>query len=600
MKTVFALLGNPNSGKTTLFNQLTGSNGHIGNFAGVTVEKKQAPLKKDKSVTVTDLPGIYSLSPYSAEEIVTRNFIINENVDCIINIADATSLERSLFLTLQLIELSVPTVLALNMIDEADASGIFIDTKKLSHSLGIPVTKVSAIRNEGIDKLIKLAFSVSKAPKKPTYQSFESDASTKYKIIEKICSECVTKPGNQSKPQLLSRKIDAILTHKVFALPIFFIAIFLVFYITFGPVGNTFKSIFSAGIDYIIYLASTALASSNVSPHLHSLVIDAIFAGVGSVLSFLPTILLLFFMLSLLEDSGYMARMAFIMDKPLRRIGLSGHAFVPLLLGFGCSVPAIMSTRTLTNSRDRWLTILLVPFMSCSAKLPIYSVFVAAFFPSHGALVMMLLYIFGVIMGILSTLFLKRTVFSKHSMPFMLELPAYRLPTAKNVFRNMSDKAGDFITKAFTVIFPATIVIWLLQSFDMHFAMTFDASQSILAALGKALSPIFAPLGFGNWQTVTALVTGLGAKEAVLSTLSVLTNANASTLPYVLTKIFSPHQALSFLIFTLLYTPCIASLAAIRREFCSFGKALLAMLYQTSFAWLVSFVFYSFSLLFTV
>ncbi len=599
MKTVFALTGNPNSGKTTLFNCLTGSNGHVGNFPGVTVEKKEGTLKNHKNTVITDLPGIYSLSPYSAEEIVTRNFIINEKPDCIINIADATALERSLFLTLQLAELGVPMVLALSMMDEATSSGIEVNTKRLSHLLGMPVIAISANKNKGIDNLTKLAFSAIKNTTKYACSGFyDGNAAARYKFIEKICSECVTKNHDQSKSQLLSRKIDSILTHKIFAMPIFFCIMFSIFWTTFGPIGGAFKEIFASGIDYITRLTDKLLISSNASPWIHSLIIDGVFAGVGSVLSFLPTILLLFFLLSILEDSGYMARVAFIMDRPLRRIGLSGHSFVPMLIGFGCSVPAIMATRTLSSSRDRWLTILLVPFMSCSAKLPIYAIFTAAFFPNYGALVMTALYFFGIFMGILSTLILKHTVFGNKSIPFMLELPSYRFPGIKNVCRNMYEKAGDFFVKAFVIIFPATIIIWLMQSYDMHFNLVADNSQSILATLGNALSPLFLPLGFGNRHAVTALITGLTAKEAVLSTLSVLTGTNAASLTYALTEIFTPLQAFSFLIFTLLYTPCIASIAAIKREFCSFGKATLVMLYQTAFAWTAAFIVYSFGLLF--
>lgn len=672
MSITFALIGNQNSGKTTLFNQLTGSNQHVGNFPGVTVEKKEGLVRKHKDVSVVDLPGIYSLSPYTAEEVVTRDFALKQKPDGIINIVDATNIERNLYLTLQLTELQIPMVLALNMMDEVIANGNYIDIKKLSDGLGVPVVPISASKNDGIDELIAQSISTVKNNVKPQKTDFcragsvlhkaihsiahivedhanEADiptrfASTKlvegdepiaktlklhdnekelisiivddmekalgtyrdaaladmrYDFIENLCSECVHKKHAQTKGQIRSIKIDAVLTHKFFAIPIFLCIMFFVFWITFGVVGSALSDLFSTGIDYVTSLADTLLVNLNVSEWLRSLVIDGVFAGVGSVLSFMPTIVVLFFMLSILEDSGYMARVAFVMDKLLRKIGLSGRSFVPMLIGFGCSVPAIMATRTLSSERDRRLTILLIPFMSCSAKLPIYSVFTAAFFPEHGALVMICLYILGILMGILSALLLKNTLFKGKPVPFVMELPSYRFPSAKSVSLHMWEKAKDFIVKAFTIIFFATIVIWLLQSFDLRFEMVDDSSQSILASIGKLIAPIFKPLGFGNWETVTALITGLTAKEAVVSTFAVLTGAgDSSSLVPILSQMFSPLQAISFLVFTLLYMPCVAAMAAVKREMGSYKKAVAAMAYQTAFAWLCAFVIYSFGLLF--
>lgn len=672
MNTVFALIGNQNSGKTTLFNQLTGSNQHVGNFPGVTVEKKEGIIRKNKNASVVDLPGIYSLSPYTAEEVVTRDFALNEKPDGIINIVDATNLERNLYLTLQLTELEIPMVLALNMMDEVTASGNYIDVDKLSEGLGIPVVPISASKNDGVDELVCRALSTVKNGIKPQKTDFcqsggelhkaihsiahiiedhardaqiptrfaatklvEGDepmaqklalhkneielisiivsdmekaldtyrdaalADMRYDFIEKLCGRCVEKKNTQTKQQRRSIKIDAVLTHKIFALPIFLCIMFFVFWITFGVVGSTLSDLLSLGIDAVTDAVDGLLSAWQVSDWLHSLIIDGIFAGVGSVLSFLPTIVILFFMLSVLEDSGYMARVAFVMDKLLRRIGLSGRSFVPMLIGFGCSVPAIMATRTLSSERDRRLTILLVPFMSCSAKLPIYAMFTAAFFPDYGAVVMICLYVFGIVMGILSALLLKNTLFKGKSVPFVMELPAYRLPSAKSVCLHMWEKAKDFLVKAFTIIFLATIIIWLLQSFDLRFEMVEDSSQSILAALGKLLSPIFVPLGFGRWEAVTALITGLTAKEAVVSTFAVLTGVgDSASLVAVLSSMFTPLQAVSFLVFTLLYMPCVAAMAAVKRELGGYKRAVLAMLYQTAFAWLAAFLVYSFGLLF--
>ena len=668
----FALIGNQNSGKTTLFNQLTGSNQHVGNFPGVTVEKKEGTLRKHKDVSVVDLPGIYSLSPYTAEEVVTRDFALNDKPDGIINIVDATNIERNLYLTLQLTELQIPMILALNMMDEVTANGDYIDIDKLSSSLGVPVVPISASKNDGIDELVDRAIATVKdgiLPQKTDFcqaggelhktihsiahiiedhanaagiptrfaatklvegdtpmmqrlalhkdevdlitilvQNMEKALGTyrdaaladmRYDFIERLCARCVEKKHTQTKQQLRSIQIDKVLTHKVFALPIFLCIMLLVFWITFGLVGPVLSDLLSEGIDFVTQATDTLLVNLQVSDWLRSLIIDGVFAGVGSVLSFLPTIVILFFLLSILEDSGYMARVAFVMDKILRKIGLSGRSFVPMLIGFGCSVPAIMATRTLSSERDRRLTVMLIPFISCSAKLPIYTVFTAAFFPKGGALVMMGLYVFGILMGILSAFLLKNTLFKGKPVPFVMELPAYRLPAAKSVLLHMWEKAKDFIMKAFTIIFFATIVIWLLQSFDLRFEMVQDSSQSILASIGKFVAPIFAPLGFGNWQAVTALITGLTAKEAVVSTFAVLTGAgDSSSLIPILSGMFTPLQAISFLVFTLLYMPCVAAMAAVKRELGGYKSALLVMLYQTAFAWVAAFVVYSFGLLF--
>ena len=672
MHTTFALIGNQNSGKTTLFNQLTGSNQHVGNFPGVTVEKKEGTLRKHKDVSVVDLPGIYSLSPYTAEEVVTRDFALNDKPDGIINIVDATNIERNLYLTLQLTELQIPMILALNMMDEVTANGNYIDIDKLSSSLGVPVVPISASKNDGIDELVDRAIATVKnciLPQKTDFcqaggelhktihsiahiiedhanaagiptrfaatklvegdtpmmqrlalhkdevdlitilvQNMEKALGTyrdaaladmRYDFIERLCARCVEKKHTQTKQQLRSIQIDKVLTHKVFALPIFLCIMLFVFWITFGLVGPVLSDLLSEGIDFVTQAADTLLVNLQVSEWLRSLLIDGVFAGVGSVLSFLPTIVILFFLLSILEDSGYMARVAFVMDKLLRKIGLSGRSFVPMLIGFGCSVPAIMATRTLSSERDRRLTVMLIPFISCSAKLPIYAVFTAAFFPKGGALVMTGLYVFGILMGILSAFLLKNTLFKGKPVPFVMELPAYRLPSAKSVLLHMWEKAKDFIMKAFTIIFFATIVIWLLQSFDLRFEMVQDSSQSILASIGKFVAPIFAPLGFGNWQAVTALITGLTAKEAVVSTFAVLTGAgDSSSLIPILSGMFTPLQALSFLVFTLLYMPCVAAMAAVKRELGGYKNALLVMLYQTAFAWVAAFVVYSFGLLF--
>lgn len=668
MKTVLALIGNQNSGKTTLFNQLTGSNQHVGNFPGVTVEKKIGGIRKRKEMDLVDLPGIYSLSPYTSEEVVTRDFLIEDRPDAIINIIDATNIERNLYLTLQVIELGIPMVIAMNMMDEVNSCGNSIDVEKLESILGVDVVPISASKNMGIEELITRIISVSQQKTKPKKYDFcagevhraihsiahiiaakadsklipirfaaskivegdklleeklelderEKDiishiieemevaldidreaalADMRYQFIEKACQEAVHKVCD-TKEQRRTTVLDRWLTHKVLAIPIFLGVMSLIFYLTFGVIGSMLSDLFTFVIDYIIKLVDTGLTSLNINATIHSLVIDGIFAGIGSVLSFLPIILLLFFFLSVLEDTGYMARVAFVMDKLLRRIGLSGKSFVPMLIGFGCSVPAIMATRTLASERDRKMTMILIPFMSCSAKLPIYAVFTAAFFPDNQALVMIILYVMGMLMAVLSGLLLKSTVFKGESIPFILELPSYRFPSGKSIFLHMWDKAKDFVRRAFTVIFIATLIIWLLQRFDFKFNMVQNSGESMLARIGSFISPVFIPLGFGDWRASTALITGLTAKEAVISTFAVLTGSVGSgTLQTMLQSMFSPLVAFSFLTFTLLYMPCVATLAAIRREMDSIGKAGLVMLYQTGFAWVVSFLVYQGGLL---
>lgn len=654
---IFALAGNQNSGKTTLFNQLTGSNQHVGNFPGVTVEKKEGIIRKNKDTSVVDLPGIYSLSPYTAEEIVTRDFLIKDKPDGIINIVDATNIERNLYLTLQLIELNIPMVVALNMMDAVTSSGSYIDVEKLSHELGVAVVAISASKNQGIDNLIKKAVEIAKDKVRPKKMDFcegfvhraihavahlvedhaqnmgmsmrfaatrlvegdeqiekslklsanEKDilnhivsemeeelgtdreaalADMRYAFIENICKKAVFR-NKESKEQQRSIKIDNILTHKFFAIPIFLLIMCVIFYLTFGLIGSYLSELLELAISGFTNFTDAALTHFGLSPTIHSLIIDGIYAGVGSVLSFLPLIVVLFFFLSLLEDSGYMARVAFVMDKLLRKIGLSGRSFVPMLIGFGCSVPAILASRTLPSERDRKMTIVLTPFMSCSAKVPIYAIFVAAFFAHNKALVMISLYILGMIVAILSGLLLKNTVFKGDPVPFVMELPAYRLPSFKTITLHVWEKAKDFITRAFTVIFIASLIIWLLQSFDLRFNMVSDSSESMLASIGTYIAPIFKPLGFGNWQSSTALITGLTAKEAVISTFQVLMGGNMS-----LTDLFTPLSAVAFLSFTLLYMPCVAALAAMKREMGA-KYAFFAITYQTGIAWLVAFLVYN-------
>ncbi len=654
----FALIGNQNSGKTTLFNQLTGSNQHVGNFPGVTVEKKEGVIRKSKDATVVDLPGIYSLSPYTAEEVVTRDFLITEKPDGIINIVDATNIERNLYLSLQVMELEIPMVIALNMMDAVQQSGSYIDVAKLEKALGVSVVPVSASKDEGIDYLVTKALQVAKEKIKPKRLDFcegsvhraihsvahliedhaqavslprrfaatrlvegdpqiecalklsenEKDilghivtemeeetktdreaalADMRYAFIETAGHDAVFK-NSESKEHLRSIKIDNILTHKYFAIPVFLLIMALIFWLTFGVIGLWLSNLLSLGIDTFTAFVDRALTAFGLSPTLHSLIIDGVFAGVGSVLTFLPLIIVLFFFLSLLEDSGYMARVAFVMDKLLRKIGLSGRSFVPMLIGFGCSVPAIMATRTLPSARDRKMTILLTPFMSCSAKVPVYGIFAAAFFAKNQALVVISLYILGMVVAIITGLIMKKTAFKGSPVPFVLELPAYRMPSAKTTLLHVWERAKDFIVRAFTIIFLASLVIWLLQSFDFRFNMVEDSSKSMLAIIGSVVAPIFKPLGFGTWQASTALITGLTAKEAVISTFQVLLGSNMT-----LHDLFTPLSALAFLTFTLLYMPCAAAFAATKREMGSLKQAILVVGYQTGVAWIVAFIVYN-------
>ena len=655
---IFALAGNQNCGKTTLFNQLTGANQHVGNFPGVTVDRKSGEIRGQRDCSVVDLPGIYSLRPYTAEEIVTRDFIINEKPDAIINIVDATNLERNLYLTLQMLSLRVPTVLALNMMDELTGNGGSVDVEKLSQGLGIPVVPVCAATGDGIGELISEVMRVAQKRVLPTVYDFcpagpvhrcihavchqiedhaqmagvstrfaatsliEGDtllsgrlqldqneleliehsivqmeiergldrnaalADMRYSFIEKLVAQAVVKP-RESKEHLRSVKVDRILTGKFTAIPIFLGIMLLIFYLTFNVIGSFLSDVLAMGIDALTTAVDAALTNYGLNPVVHSLLIDGIFEGVGSVLSFLPIIVTLFFFLSILEDTGYMARVAFVMDKLLRKVGLSGKSIVPMLIGFGCSVPAVMATRTLSSERDRTMTILLTPFMSCSAKIPIYAFFTAAFFPHNGALVMIGLYVTGIVAGILAALVLDKAVFRGKPIPFVMELPNYRLPSAKSVALLLWDKAKDFLQRAFTVIFFATIAVWFLQSFDAQLNVVSDSARSLLAMLGRLIAPVFAPLGFGDWRCATALITGFIAKESVVSTLEILTAGSA------LTALFTTKTAVSFLVFTLLYTPCVAAIAAIRREVGSPLRAATIALTQCCVAWLVSFVVFS-------
>ena len=665
---IFALAGNQNCGKTTLFNQLTGSNQHVGNFPGVTVESKEGVIRGYKDDTVVDLPGIYSLSPYTNEEIVTRDFLLKNKPDGIINIVDATNIERNLYLSMQLIELHIPMVIALNMMDEVRANGGTIKIDKLQEELGVPVVPISASKNEGIDELIETAVRTAQTRQYPRRQDFcsgavhraihsiahlvedhaeriqtpsrfaatklvegdepmlnalnlsdnEKDmvehavtemereldtdreaalADMRYTFIDRLCADSVVKCG-ESKEHARSVKMDNLLTNKYLAIPIFLLIMLLIFWLTFGVIGSFLSDLLSQGIDFVTNVVSDALTAYGINPVVHSLVIDGVFAGVGSVLSFIPTIVVLFFFLSILEDSGYMARVAFVMDKLLRKIGLSGRSFVPMLIGFGCSVPAIMATRTLSSERDRKMTILLTPFMSCSAKLPIYGMITMAFFPKYRALVMIGLYVLGMVVGVLMGLLLKRTLFHGKPVPFVMELPNYRLPSPKSVGMLLWDKAKDFLTRAFTVIFVATIIIWLLQSFDVRLNPVSAGDDSMLAGIGRWIAPIFAPLGFGDWRASTALLTGFSAKEAVVSTFAVLTGSNTANMSAALSSIFTPLTAISFLVFTLLYTPCVAAISAVRREMNS-GKAAVGVVFlQTGVAWVVAFIVYHIGLLF--
>ena len=659
---IFALAGNQNCGKTALFNQLTGSNQHVGNFPGVTVDQKAGGIIGYKDTSVVDLPGIYSLSPYTGEEIVTRDFLLKQKPDGIINIVDATNIERNLYLTLQLIELQIPMVLALNMMDEVQANHGGIDVPRLREMLGIPVAPISALKKQGIAELVEQAADTARQKRKPVSTDFcsgaahrtihavahliedhaqrlgipvrfaaikliegdepmlaalgltenETDtiehavremeaeldtdreaalADMRYQFIEDVCRQCVTKTG-ESREYRRSVRFDSILTHRIWAFPAFLGIMFLVFGLTFGVVGNRLSDLLVLGIEHVSGVVDRALTAYGLNPVVHSLLIDGIFAGVGAVLSFVPVIVTLFFFLSLLEDSGYMARVAYVMDKPLRKIGLSGRRFVPLLMGFGCTVPAVMATRTLASERDRKMTILLTPFMSCSAKVPIYALFTAAFFPKHGAFVMMGLYLAGILLGVLSGLVMKKTAFKGASVPFVMELPNYRLPSAKSVLLLMWDKAKDFIQRAFTIIFLASIVIWFLQSFDFRINPVADSADSILASIGRGLSVIFAPLGFADWRAATGLITGFMAKEAVISTLAVLTGASGAALGGTLQNLFTPLAACSFLVFTLLYTPCVAAVATVKREWGSLKGMALVVLYQTGIAWACAFGVY--------
>ena len=659
---IFALAGNQNCGKTTLFNALTGSNQHVGNFPGVTVDQKVGTIRGTDH-QVVDLPGIYSIRPYTQEEIVTRDFILNSKPDAIINIVDATNIERNLYLTLQLLSLKIPTVIALNMMDELTGNGGSIDVKKMSQALGVPVVPISAVKNQGISELVDILLSTAQNQVLPKVQDFcpdgpvhrcihavchiiedhaqrarisrrfaatkliegeadffnllqlsqnekeliehsiiEMEADTgldrnaaladmRYNFIDSVCAGCVKK-ASESKEHRRSVEIDRVLTNRYLAIPLFIAIMGLVFFLTFNVVGAFLSDVMEYAVDGLTMLADRALTAYDINPVVHSLIIDGIFAGVGSVLSFLPLIVTLFFFLSILEDSGYMARVAFVMDKLLRKIGLSGRSFVPMLIGFGCSVPAIMATRTLSSNRDRKMTILLTPFMSCSAKIPIYTLFAAAFFPGKELPVMILLYFGGMVVGILMALVLKTTMFRGNPVPFVMELPNYRFPSAKSVLLLMWEKAKDFLTRAFTVIFMATVIIWFLQSFDLKLNVVSDSTQSILARLGQLVAPLFAPLGFGDWRMVTALVSGFTAKEAVVSTFGVILGVSAEQLQVALHSLFTPLSAARFLTFCLLYTPCVAAVATIRRELGSKWKTVAVVISQCLVAWLAALLVY--------
>ena len=652
----YALVGNQNCGKTTLFNQLTGSNQHVGNFPGVTVDRKDGAIKGHPETLVTDLPGIYSMSPYSSEEIVSRNFVLNEMPKAIINIVDATNIERNLYLTMQLLEMNIPMVVALNMMDEVTGNSGSIDINGMEALLGVPVIPISAAKNEGVDELVRHALHIAKYQERPTRQDFcdENDydgavhrcihavihliedharraklpvrfaaskaiegdslileqlaldqnekemlehivlqlekergldrnaaiADMRFSFIEKVCRQTVVKP-KESKEHIRSQKIDRILTGKYTAIPCFVGIMVAVFYLTFNVIGACLQDLLALGIDALTKVTDHVLTAANVNPAIHGLVIDGIFSGVGSVLSFLPVIVTLFFFLSLMEDSGYIARVAFFMDKLLRKIGLSGRSIVPMLIGFGCTVPAVMSTRTLPSERDRKMTILLTPFMSCSAKLPIYAFFVNAFFPGRGGLIMAGLYILGIVMGILIALFYKGTLFKGEAVPFVMELPNYRLPGFKNVSQFLWEKAKDFLQRAFSVILVATVVVWFLQSFDLHLNMVTDSQNSILATIAGMIAPLFQPLGLGDWRICTSLISGFMAKESVVSTLEILFAGNVNTA-------LSTLSAASLLVFSLLYTPCVAAIASIKREL---GQrwAIGVVVWQCVIAWLAAF-----------
>ncbi len=659
---IFALVGNQNSGKTTLFNVLTGANQHVGNFPGVTVDQKTGNIRNTEH-SVVDLPGIYSIRPYSQEEVVTRDFILKEKPDGIINIVDATNIERNLYLTLQLLTLRVPTVIALNMMDELHNNGGSVDIQKMAEALGVPVVPISAVKKQGISELVDTVLLTAKEKRLPKVLDFCPDgpvhrcihavshivedhagkvdisrrfcamkliegetefsellnlsnneveliehsviemefdrgldrnaalADMRYNFIEGVCRDCVVR-AVESKEHRRSMRIDKVLTHRVFAIPLFGLIMALVFYLTFNVFGAWLSDLLAYSIDGLTMLADNLLSRYGLNPVVHSLIIDGIFTGVGSVLSFLPLIVVLFFFLSILEDSGYMARVAFVMDKLLRKIGLSGRSFVPMLIGFGCSVPGIMATRTLSSNRDRRMTILLTPYMSCSAKIPIYSVFAAAFFPGNELPVMLFVYFGGMLVGVLVALLLKNTAFKGNPVPFVMELPNYRLPSARSVFLLMWEKAKDFLQRAFTVIFVATVLIWFLQTFDVRMNIAENSADGILATLGRLVAPIFAPLGFGDWRMVTALVSGAIAKEAVVSTFGVVLGVGAEQLTTALHSLFTIESACSFLVFCLLYTPCVAAIAAIRRELNSGWKAFGVAVMQCVVAWIVALLVY--------
>lgn len=660
---IFALVGNQNSGKTTLFNTLTGSNQHVGNFPGITVDQKVGEMRLAKGCSVVDLPGIYSIRPYSMEEIVTRDFILNQKPDGIINIVDATNIERNLYLTLQLLELHVPMVLALNMMDEVRGNGGTINISAMSKAIGIPVIPISASKNEGISELVDRITDIAKKRIYPSVLDFcqpgpvhrcihsvshmiedhaesnnisarfaatkliEGDqsfaeklglsqnemetiehsvsemeheygmdrnaalADMRYSFIEDVCDEAVVK-CKESREHKRSVKIDRILTGRYLALPMFFAIMIVIFWLTFGVLGSFLVDLLSQGIETLTNFVDLGLTNYGINPVVHSLIIDGIFAGVGSVLSFLPIIVVLFFFLSILEDTGYMARVAFVMDKLLRKIGLSGRSFVPMLIGFGCTVPAIMATRTLSSERDRRMTIFLTPFMSCSAKIPIYAVFSIAFFPGHSALVMIILYFFGMLIGIIAALVLNMTLFKGNPIPFVMELPNYRMPSLKSVFMLVWYKAKDFLQRAFTVIFLATIIIWFLGAFDARLNFVTNNADSLLAAIGQFIVPVFVPIGLGDWRISTSIIAGLSAKEAVVSTMSVLLGTSMEGLSISLGSLFTPLSACSFLVFTLLYTPCIAAIATIRRELGSRVQTLGMVLLQCIIAWVCAFAIY--------
>ncbi len=660
---IFALAGNQNCGKTTLFNSLTGANQHVGNFPGVTVDQKVGDIKNVKDCQVVDLPGIYSIRPYTSEEIVTRDFILKNHPDGIINIVDATNIERNLYLTLQLLELRIPTVLALNMMDEVRKGGGTIDVPALSKRLGIPVVPISAAKNEGVSELIRQAVETAKNKVAPKVLDFCPDgpvhrcihsvshviedharrvgissrfaatkliegdeqitemlelddnekellehsiiemeqesgldrnaalADMRYTFIESVVADTVIK-AVESPEHARSVKIDRVLTGRFTAIPVFIGIMLVIFFLTFNVIGSFLSDLLALGIDNLTALVDRALTSYGLNPVVHSLVIDGIFAGVGSVLSFLPIIVTLFFFLSILEDTGYMARIAFVMDKLLRKIGLSGRSIVPMLIGFGCTVPAVMATRTLSSDRDRKMTIMLTPFMSCSAKIPIYAVFSAAFFPGYAAVAMIVLYLSGILVGIIAALIMKKTAFRGEPVPFVMELPNYRFPSPKSVGLLLWDKAKDFLQRAFTIIFVATIIIWFLQTFDAHLNVVTDNADSLLAGLGRLIAPVLVPLGTGDWRIATALISGFTAKEAVVSTLGVLLGTGTGDLAPALSQMFTPLTACAFLAFTLLYTPCVAAVATIKNELGSRLKTLGVVFMQCAIAWLVGTLVY--------